>query len=129
MEDLMSSPESSTPPPNGEGRAENAPKIAKAYLEFESSGQLLANLESSERGYEANTQVAERAQAKHGSAVALSHRVQAAALRFRANPTPMPGIDSIELRHWPTNCMGQGILSLGDGCLSATIRLLTSPKA
>ena len=69
---------------------------ANRFVEFGQLGQLLANLESSERAYEANSRMADEQEAKHGHIVAIAARIQASALLFQPNRARMPGIDRLE---------------------------------
>ncbi len=70
-------------------------EVKNPYFDFETIGQLLRNLESSERAYQANMQQADRTEAKSGSVVAWHTRLQAQILRFQLDPKRMPGIDAI----------------------------------
>jgi hypothetical protein len=77
-------------------RGANVSQGTNPYCKFEGFGQLLLSLESSERAYKSNIQQAERTEAKHGTIVAFHTRLQAEILRFRPDPTLMPGVDRIE---------------------------------
>jgi hypothetical protein len=77
-------------------QATEAPEITNPYCQFETFGQLLINLESSERAFQANMRGAERSQAQFGSLVAYSHKLEAHAFLFQPDPAQMPGVERIE---------------------------------
>jgi hypothetical protein len=78
-------------------RADSAP-MPQAEAEGNANlGQLICTLEGSERAFVANSHTADRVEAKQGSVAAHWWRIQAAALKFHADPSRMPGIDRLEV--------------------------------
>jgi hypothetical protein len=76
-------------------------------------GQLISDLESSERAYQANQRAADRAEAKHGVA-STWWRLQAGALRFQPDPARHSGIDHIEALcdEWGTGLKAENVRKL-----------------
>jgi hypothetical protein len=86
-----------------------------SYVDFDKFGQLLLNLESSERAYQANMRLANRQRVKYGSGVALHAELQAAAFLFQPNPARQPGIDRIEalvLEEWGSKLTAENVRRL-----------------
>ncbi len=86
----MSEPENADPNPL------KSPPPNDNHVEFDSLGQLVRRLESSEYCFSENMKEYERREAKYGAVAAYTSKIQAHALLFQPNPSQMPGIDRIE---------------------------------
>src|SRR2546421_12711366 len=78
-------------------------------------GQLILELESSERAYQDNLRTANRVEAKDGHNLSSTWwRIQAAALLFQADPARQPGIDRIEALcdEWGTGLRAENVRRL-----------------
>jgi hypothetical protein len=77
-------------------------------------GQLITELEGSERAYQQNSRTADRIEAEQGSIAAYAFRIQAAALLSQPNPEQIPGLDRIEALcdEWGTGLKAENVRKL-----------------